>query len=44
VVRSRHDPQEALRRGYQTVAFGLAEKIGEQRIFPTLPTAVAAYR
>ena len=26
------------------VAFGLAEKIGEQRIFPTLPTAVAAYR
>ena len=26
------------------VAFGLAEKIGEQRIFPTLPTAAAAYR
>jgi SulP family sulfate permease len=25
-------------------AFGLAQKIGEQRIFPTLPTAVAAYR
>jgi MFS superfamily sulfate permease-like transporter len=25
-------------------AFGLVEKIGEQRIFPTLPTAVAAYR
>jgi sulfate permease, SulP family len=25
-------------------AFGLARKIGEQRIFPTLPTAVAAYR
>jgi SulP family sulfate permease len=25
-------------------AFGLAEKIGEQRLFPTLPTAVAAYR
>ncbi len=24
-------------------AFGLAQKIGEQRIFPTLPTAVAAY-
>jgi MFS superfamily sulfate permease-like transporter len=24
--------------------FGLAQKIGEQRIFPTLPTAVAAYR
>ena len=25
-------------------AFGLAQKIGAQRIFPTLPTAVAAYR
>jgi SulP family sulfate permease len=25
-------------------AFGLADKIGRQRIFPTLPTAVAAYR
>ena len=25
-------------------AYGLAEKIGTQRIFPTLPTAVAAYR
>jgi sulfate permease, SulP family len=25
-------------------AFGLAQKIGEQRIFPTLPTAVAAYQ
>ena len=25
-------------------AFGLAQKIGTQRIFPTLPTAVAAYR
>jgi MFS superfamily sulfate permease-like transporter len=25
-------------------AFGLAEKIGTQRIFPTLPTAVAAYQ
>jgi MFS superfamily sulfate permease-like transporter len=25
-------------------AFGLAQKIGEQRIFPTLPTAGAAYR
>jgi sulfate permease, SulP family len=25
-------------------AFDLARKIGEQRIFPTLPTAVAAYR
>jgi high affinity sulfate transporter 1 len=25
-------------------AFGLAEKIGEERIFPTLPTAVAAYQ
>jgi sulfate permease, SulP family len=25
-------------------AFGLAEKIGSQRIFPTLPTAVAAYQ
>jgi sulfate permease, SulP family len=25
-------------------AFGLAQKISEQRIFPTLPTAVAAYR
>jgi sulfate permease, SulP family len=25
-------------------AFGLAQKIGSQRIFPTLPTAVAAYQ
>jgi len=25
-------------------AFGLAERVGEDRIFPTLPTAVAAYR
>jgi len=25
-------------------AFGLAEKIGEEKIFPTLPTAVEAYR
>jgi MFS superfamily sulfate permease-like transporter len=25
-------------------AFGLSQKIGEQRIFPTLPTAVAAYQ
>jgi sulfate permease, SulP family len=25
-------------------AFGLSEKIGRQRIFPTLPTAVAAYQ
>jgi sulfate permease, SulP family len=25
-------------------AFGLAEKIGQDRLFPTLPTAVAAYR
>ncbi len=25
-------------------AFGLAQKIGRQRIFPTLPTAVAAYQ
>ena len=25
-------------------AFGLAQKIGKQRIFPTLPTAVAAYQ
>jgi sulfate permease, SulP family len=24
-------------------AFGLAEKIGPDRLFPTLPTAVAAY-
>ena len=24
--------------------FGLAEKIGEERMFPTLPTAVEAYR
>ena len=26
------------------VAFGLVEKIGAERIFPTLPTAVTAYR
>ena len=26
------------------LAFGLAQKIGKQRIFPTLPTAVAAYQ
>jgi len=25
-------------------AFGLVQKIGEQRIFPTLPTAVAAHQ
>ena len=25
-------------------AYGLTEKIGADRIFPTLPTAVAAYR
>ena len=25
-------------------AFGLASKIGDDRLFPTLPTAVAAYR
>jgi sulfate permease, SulP family len=25
-------------------SFGLAEKIGEERLFPTLPTAVQAYR
>ena len=25
-------------------AFGLAAKIGDELIFPTLPTAVAAYR
>jgi SulP family sulfate permease len=25
-------------------AFGLADKIGQERLFPTLPTAVAAYR
>jgi len=28
----------------QLSAFGLAEKIGPERLFPTLPTAVAAYR
>jgi MFS superfamily sulfate permease-like transporter len=28
----------------QFQAFGLAEKIGEENIFPTLPTAVEAYR
>ena len=25
-------------------AFGLADKIGEERLFPTLPTAVQAYQ
>ena len=25
-------------------AFGLADKIGEERLFPTLPTAIAAYQ
>ncbi|MEU2289145.1 STAS domain-containing protein, partial [Streptomyces sp. NPDC013178] len=25
-------------------AYGLAESVGSERIFPTLPTAVAAYR
>jgi hypothetical protein len=28
----------------ELVAAGLLDKIGEQNIFPTLPTAVEAYR
>jgi SulP family sulfate permease len=38
LARVRQDLLDDLR------AFGLAQKIGGQRIFPTLPTAVAAYQ
>jgi len=37
MARVKQDPRSEL------AAAGLVERIGEDRIFPTLPTAVAAY-